>query len=65
MPMVRDIEIIEEELVGIAAAQDDLTKLERLIAWSSIHPDEVVYAVRFFSGQTKGLEQWIRRHATE
>jgi hypothetical protein len=60
---VRDIETIEEELVGIAATQDDLTKLERLIAWSTVHPDEVVYAARFLSGRTKGIEAWIRQHS--
>jgi hypothetical protein len=62
---VRDLETIEEELVGIGATQDDLTKLERLIAWSAAHPDEVVYAVRFFSGQTKGIESWIQQHSKE
>jgi hypothetical protein len=64
-PVVRDIEVIEEELVGIAAVQDDLTKLERLIAWSSMHPDEVVYAVRFLSGRTKGIDSWIREHSNK
>jgi hypothetical protein len=62
---VRDLETIEEELVGIGATQDDLTKLERLIAWSAVHPDEVVYAVRFLSGRTKGIDDWIRHHSAE
>ncbi len=65
MPVVRDIEVIEEELVGIAVIQDDLTKLERLIAWSSVHPDEVVYAVRFLSGRTRGIDAWIQQHSTD
>ncbi|HEX4773829.1 MAG TPA: hypothetical protein VH351_23550 [Bryobacteraceae bacterium] len=65
MPVVRDIEVIEEELVGIATIQDDLTKLERLLAWSSVHPDEVVYAIRFLSGRTKGIDAWIQQHSTD
>jgi hypothetical protein len=59
---VRDPQIVEEELVEIAVIQDDLTKLERLIAWSAIHPDEVAFAVRFLSGRTSGLESWIEKH---
>jgi hypothetical protein len=59
---VRDPQIVEEELVEIGAIQDDLTKLERIIAWSAIHPDEVAFAVRFFSGRTSGLDTWIERH---
>ena len=46
----------------ISAIQDDITKLERLIAWSAIHPDEVAFAVRFLSGRTSGLETWIEKH---
>lgn len=61
---MRDVEVIEEELAGIAAIQDDLTKLERLIAWSSLHPDEVVFAVKFLSGRTEGIGEWVRRHST-
>jgi hypothetical protein len=60
---VRDPQIIEEELVEIGAIQDDITKLERIIAWSAIHPDEVAFAVRFLRGRTSGLEAWIHRHA--
>jgi len=59
---VRDPQIVEEELVEISAIQDDITKLERLIAWSAIHPDEVAFAVRFLSGRTSGLETWIEKH---
>jgi hypothetical protein len=59
---VRDPQIIEEELVEIGAIQDDITKLERIIAWSAIHPDEVGFAVRFLSGRNSGLDAWIERH---
>jgi len=62
---VRDVQIVEEELSEIAGIQDDLTKFERIIAWSAAHPDEVVFAVRYLSGQSKGLEKWIEHHSRE
>jgi hypothetical protein len=62
---VRDVQIVEEELAEIAGIQDDLTKFERIIAWSAAHPDEVVFAVRYFSGRSKGLEKWIEQHSRE
>jgi len=64
MPFVRDVQVVEEELAEIAAIQDDLTKFERIVAWSAIHPDEVVFAVRFLSGRSKGLEAWIQQHSS-
>ncbi|MFL6449610.1 MAG: hypothetical protein ACJ746_18300 [Bryobacteraceae bacterium] len=60
---MRDVQVVEEELSEIAAIQDDLTKFERIIAWSAAHPDEVVFAVRFMSGRSKGLDQWIAQHS--
>jgi hypothetical protein len=60
---VRDVQIVEEELAEIAGIQDDLTKFERIIAWSAAHPDEVVFAVRYFSGRSEGLEKWIEQHS--
>jgi hypothetical protein len=60
---VRDVQVVEEELAEIAAIQDDLTKFERIIAWSAAHPDEVVFAVRYLSGQSKGLDKWIEQHS--
>lgn len=60
---MRDVQVVEEELSEIAGIQDDLTKFERIIAWSSMHPDEVVFAVRFLRGQSKGLEKWIEQHS--
>ena len=60
---VRDVQVVEQELTEIAGIQDDLTKFERIIAWSAAHPDEVVFAVRFLSGQSpRGLERWIEHH---
>jgi len=60
---VRDVQVVEEELSEISAIQDDLTKFERIIAWSAAHPDEVVFAVRYLSGRSKGLEKWIEQHS--
>jgi hypothetical protein len=59
---VRDPQIVEEELVEISAIQDDITKFERLIAWSAVHPDEVAFAARFLSGRTSGLDEWVEKH---
>jgi hypothetical protein len=38
---MRDLEIIEAELMEISAIADDSVKLERIIAWCASHPDEV------------------------
>jgi hypothetical protein len=62
--LVRDVQVVEAELVEIAAIPDDAVKLERIIAWSAVHPDEVSFALRYFSGRSKNLSQWIQRHAT-
>ena len=53
---------MEAELVEISAIGDDAVKLERLIAWSAVHPDEVAFAVRFLGGRSKGIGEWIRHH---
>jgi len=60
---VRDLSVIETELSEISAIQDDSIKLERIVAWSATHPHEVPLALRFFSGSSKGIEEWLRRHA--
>jgi hypothetical protein len=62
---VRDVQVVEEELSEISGIQDDLTKFERIIAWSAAHPDEVVFAVRYLSGRSQGLEKWIEQHSGE
>lgn len=59
---VRDLALIETELSEISAIQDDVTKLERFVAWSVDHPDEVPLALRFFSGSSKIIEAWLNRH---
>jgi hypothetical protein len=42
---MRDPEAIETELMEISAIADDAVKLERLIAWCALHPDEVPFAL--------------------
>jgi len=49
---MRDVEIIEEELMEISAIADDSVKFERIIAWCASHPDEVPFAIHsFMSGK--------------
>ena len=38
---MRDLEIIETELMEISAIPDDIVKFERIVAWCASHPDEV------------------------
>jgi len=47
---MRDLETIETELVEIAAIPDDLVKLERIITWCAVHPDEVPFALHKVMG---------------
>ena len=42
---MRDLEVIETELMEISAIADDSVKLERIIAWCVSHPDEVPFAL--------------------
>jgi hypothetical protein len=54
---MRDPQVVEAELVEISAIQDDLTKLERIVAWCATYPDEVLFALRFFRGRIDGAPQ--------
>ena len=47
---MRDPEIIETDLMEISAIADDSTKLERIIAWCTAHPDEVPFALHQLLG---------------
>ena len=42
---MRDLEIIETELMEIGGIADDGVKLERLVTWCAMHPDEVPFAL--------------------
>ena len=48
---MRDLEVIESELIEISAIADDTLKLERIIAWCAAHPDEVPFALHHFMGR--------------
>ena len=48
---MRDLEIIETELMEISAIADDTIKLERIIAWCASHPDEVPFALHQLIGR--------------
>ena len=54
---MRDPQVVEAELVEISAIQDDLTKLERIVAWCATYPDEVPFALRFFRGRMDDVSQ--------
>jgi hypothetical protein len=46
--MRRDEPVVEAELMEISAIQDDMLKLERIVAWCATYPDEVPFALSFF-----------------
>ena len=60
---MRDLEVIESELSEISAIGDDITRFERIIAWSADHPDEIPLALRFFTGRSKDIQEWLHRHS--
>ena len=55
---MRDPEIIETELMEISSIADDGVKLERLVTWCTLHPDEVPFALHQVMG-------WHRKHKSE
>ena len=48
---MRDIEIIETELMEISAIADDTLKFERIVAWCATHPDEIPFALHHLLGR--------------
>ena len=55
---MRDLEIIETELMEISAIADDSIKLERIIVWCASHPDEVPFALhQLLSRRDKHLSE--------
>ncbi|MFL6351405.1 MAG: hypothetical protein ACJ74Z_06105 [Bryobacteraceae bacterium] len=54
---MRDPQLVEAELVEISAIQDDLTKLERIVAWCATYPDEVPFALHFFTDRIRAGAQ--------
>jgi hypothetical protein len=51
---MRDLQTVEAELFEISAIADDSLKLERIVVWCAIHPDEVPLAVHLLM---------VRKHA--
>jgi hypothetical protein len=50
---MRDLEIIEAELMEISAIADDSLKLERIIVWCASHPEEVPFALHQLMGRAE------------
>ena len=48
---MRDLEVVEAELIEISAIADDTLKLERIIAWCTLHPDEIPFALHHLMGR--------------
>jgi hypothetical protein len=49
---MRDLEIVEAELMEISAIADDTVKFERIVAWCASHPDEIPVALQLLMGRT-------------
>ena len=56
---MRDVEIIETELMEISAIAADTIKFERIVAWCAAHPDEIPFALHQLMGrpEKKSSEQ--------
>ncbi|HMF74399.1 MAG TPA: hypothetical protein VK604_01935 [Bryobacteraceae bacterium] len=50
--MRRDEQVVEAELMEISAIQDDMVKLERIVAWCAAYPDEIPFALSFFKARS-------------
>ncbi|HYV70657.1 MAG TPA: hypothetical protein VE970_11185 [Pseudolabrys sp.] len=48
---MRDLQIIEAELMEISAIADDTLKFERIVAWCATHPDEIPFALHQLLGR--------------
>ncbi len=51
--MRRDEQIVEAELMEISVIQDDMLKLERIVAWCATYPDEVPFALSFLRSRLR------------
>jgi hypothetical protein len=48
---MRDLAMIEAELMEISAIADDSVRLERIIVWCASNPDEVPVALHLLLGR--------------
>ena len=51
--MKRDEQVVEAELMEISAIQDDMLRLERIVAWCAAYPDEIPFAMSFFRNRSR------------
>jgi hypothetical protein len=63
--MKRDVQVVEEELMGISAITDDLVRLERIVAWCATHPDEVPLALTFLRERLHLRRNWSPAASSE
>jgi hypothetical protein len=54
--MRRNEQTIESELLEILGIQDDTLKLERIVAWCAVYPNEIPFALRFLRGRMASSE---------
>jgi hypothetical protein len=47
---MREPQVVEAELVEIAALADDETRFNRIIVWCATHPDEIPLAMHILLG---------------
>jgi hypothetical protein len=47
---MREPEVVEAELVEIAALADDETRFNRIVVWCAAHPDEIPIAMHLLLG---------------
>ncbi|HWF11738.1 MAG TPA: hypothetical protein VG297_24895 [Bryobacteraceae bacterium] len=47
---MREPEVVEAELVEIAALADDETRFNRIVVWCAAHPDEIPMAMHLLLG---------------
>lgn len=53
---MRDPQVVEAELVEIAALADDETRFNRIVVWCAAHPEEIPLALHILLGQkAKGV----------
>jgi hypothetical protein len=48
---MREPQVVEAELVEIAALADDETRFNRIVVWCATHPDEIPIAMHILLGQ--------------
>jgi hypothetical protein len=60
--MKRDEQTVEAELMEISAIQDDITKMERVVAWCAAYPDEIPFALRFFRTRRDSRSEVLKQN---